>query len=158
MFVMDLRQLNPRKQGDIGESVAACWLMQQGYGVWLPFGHSPDSDLLAEKERKLFRVQVKTSTSLKNDRWIVATCTRGGNRSWNKVIKRLEASRIDYLFVVVGDWRCWFIPAREVDGRSGISLGGPKYSEFEIRPPNPFSVLAPPSESAAVGEAGFEPA
>jgi hypothetical protein len=65
---------------------------------------------------------------------------RGGNRSWNGVIKRLEEARFDYLFVVVGDWRCWFIPASEVDGRSGISLGGPKYSEFEICP---YPQLAP---------------
>jgi hypothetical protein len=136
---MDLRQLNPRKQGDIGEGIAAAWLMQQGYGVWVPFGHSPDCDLLGERDRKLARVQVKTSTQQRNDRWVVATCTRGGNRSWNGVIKRLEGSRFDYLFVVVGDWRCWFIPSPEVDGRSGITLGGPKYSEFEVRPPVPWA-------------------
>jgi Holliday junction resolvase-like predicted endonuclease len=59
---MELRQANPRKQGDIGEGIAAAWLMQQGYGVWIPFGHSPDCDLLAQKEGKLLRIQVKTST------------------------------------------------------------------------------------------------
>lgn len=141
----------------MGESIAACWLMQQGYGVWIPFGHSPDSDLLAQKEDKLLRIQVKTSTVSRNDRWSVATCTRGGNQSWNGLVKRLEAERFDYLFVVVGDWRCWFIPAIAVDGRSGITLGGPKYSEFEIRPPNPFETLGFGSQSE-MGEAGFEPA
>jgi len=140
IFCMELRQTNPRRQGDIGEGIAAAWLMQQGYGVWVPFGHSPDCDLLAQKENKLLRIQVKTSTLLRKDRWTVATCTRGGNRSWNGVIKRLEESRFDYLFVVVGDWRCWFIPAAAVDGRSGITLGGPKYSEFEVQPPR---ALAP---------------
>lgn len=134
LVVMELRQANPRKQGDIGEGIALAWLMQQGYGVWVPFGHSPDCDLLAQKENELYRIQVKTSSLFQRNRWVVATCTRGGNRSWNGVIKRLEETRFDYLFVVVGDWRCWFIPASEVNGRSGISLGGPKYSEFEIHP------------------------
>jgi hypothetical protein len=106
--------------------------MRQGYGVWIPFGHSPDCDLLAQKEGKLLRIQVKTSTLFRKERWAVATATRGGNRSWNGVVKRLEGKRFDYLFVVVGDWRCWFIPTAEVDGRSGICLGGPKYSEFEV--------------------------
>ncbi len=130
--------------------------MQQGYGVWIPFGHSPDCDLLAQEEKKLLRVQVKTSTLLRNYRWTVATCTRGGNRSWNRVVKKLEETRFDYLFVVVGDWRCWFIPAAEVHGRSGITLGGPKYSEFEVRPPRPFASKA--EAPASMGEAGFEPA
>ena len=128
--------------------------MQQGYGVWVPFGHSPDCDLLAQRDDKLLRIQVKTSTHFRNGRWLVATCTRGGNQSWNGIVKRLEESRFDYLFVVVGDWRCWFIPAGEVHSRTGISLGGPKYSEFAITPPEPFAV----TERSEVGEAGFEPA
>jgi hypothetical protein len=136
---MELKQANPRRQGDIGEGVAISWLIQQGYGVWVPFGHSPDCDLLAQRDNRLLRVQVKTSAHFRRDRWIVATCTRGGNQSWNGIIKRLEEKRFDYLFVVVGDWRCWFIPAKEVGGRSGISLGGPKYSEFEVPPPEPFT-------------------
>lgn len=155
---MELRQANPRKQGDIGEGIAASWLMQQGYGVWIPFGHSPDCDLLAEKDRKLFRIQVKTSTVFRKDRWVVATCTRGGNRSWNGIVKRLEESRFDYLFVVVGDWRCWFIPAAEVDGRSAICLGGPKYSEFEVHKPRGLANKPKHGSLVAVGEAGFEPA
>ena len=33
---MELRQANPRKQGDIGEGIAAAWLMQQSGGqVWV---------------------------------------------------------------------------------------------------------------------------
>jgi hypothetical protein len=129
--------------------------MQQDYGVWIPFGHSPDCDLLAQRENKLLRIQVKTSTCFRNDRWVVATCTRGGNRSWNGIVKRLDDSRFDHLFVVTGDWRCWFIPAGAVDGRSAICLGGPKYSEHEVRPPQPLVTAGRPATS--VGETGFEP-
>lgn len=138
MFVVELRQANPREQGSIGEAIAASWLTQAGYSVWVPFGHSPDYDLVAGRDDHLHRVQVKTSTQHLGERWSVAICTRGGNQSWNKMIKRLEPTRYDYLFVVVADWRCWFIPSSEMDARSGIRVGGPKYAKFEVDPPRPF--------------------
>jgi Holliday junction resolvase-like predicted endonuclease len=47
---MQLRQANPRRQGDIGESLAVAWLAQAGYKLWVPFGHSPDADLIAEDD------------------------------------------------------------------------------------------------------------
>jgi hypothetical protein len=69
----------------------------------------------------------------------VATCTRGGNRSWNGIVKRLDAGRFDILFVVVADGRRWSIPAAEVHGRSGILLGGPKYERYEVRRGSPIA-------------------
>ena len=63
---------------------------------------------------------------------------RGGNQSWNGVVKRLDATRCDYLFVHVGDGRRWFIPARALGGGSAIALGGPKYAEFEVERGTPL--------------------
>jgi hypothetical protein len=115
------------------------WLVGKGYKVWLPLGHSPNADLIAEDEKEeLLRVQVKTTTLWWNDRWRVAICTRGGNRSWSGVTKRFSAERCDWLFVLVGDGRRWFIPASEVDGGTGVCLGGPKHSEFEVDPGHPL--------------------
>jgi hypothetical protein len=59
-------------------------------------------------------------------------CTRGGNRSWDGVAKLFSPTRCDWLFVLVGDGRRWFIPAQAVGGSTGLKLGGPKYSEFEV--------------------------
>jgi hypothetical protein len=129
---MELRQANPRRQGDLGEVAAIEWLTRAGYGVWIPLGHSPDVDLIAQCEERLYRVQVKTSTCWRKDRFEVSVCTRGGNRSWNGLVKHLDSRRYDYLFVLVGDGRQWFIPARHVGGQSGIVLGGPRYAEFEV--------------------------
>ena len=80
------------------------------------------------------RVQVKTSNVFHKNRWDVTLCTRGGNQSWNGLVKRLDPSRYDYLFVVVDDGRRWLIPAADVGGSSGIRLGGPRYADFEIDP------------------------
>ena len=125
-------RISPRRQGDLGELSAIDWLVSHGYGVYLPLGHSPDCDLIAERDGELLRVQVKTCTRRHKRRWQVAICTRGGNQSWNGLVKRFTAERCDWLFVLVGDGRRWFIPANEVEGTTAIALGGPKYAVFEV--------------------------
>jgi hypothetical protein len=136
------RAVNRRVQGDIGELSAMEWLASKNAVVWVPFTHSPHVDLMAEFADGLARVQVKTSTyrgsKPDSDRWQVSIATNGGNRSWSGVAKRFDPTRVDYLFVLVGDGRRWFIPANLVEGSTGLVLGGSKYSEFEIEPGTPF--------------------
>ena len=79
-------------------------------------------------------MQVKTCTCFSKERWGVTLCTRGGNQSWSGLVKRLDPSRYDFLFVLAGDGRRWFIPSDRVSGGSHLLLGGPKYAEFEIEP------------------------
>jgi hypothetical protein len=67
-------------------------------------------------------------------------CTRGGNQSWNKIVKRFGPERCDCLFVLVADGRRWFIPAAEVGGTTAINLGGPHYAAYEIDRGRPFEV------------------
>jgi hypothetical protein len=124
--------MSPRRQGDLGELSAMEWLASKGYAVYYPIGHSPDCDLIADDRRALQRVQVKTTRQHGNGRWKVSLCTRGGNQSWNGIVKRFSASRCDRLFVAVADGRRWFIPAERVTGGTGLVLGGPKYAEFEV--------------------------
>jgi Holliday junction resolvase-like predicted endonuclease len=131
-------RISPRRQGDLGELSAMEWLASKGYGVNFPIGHSPDYDLIADDGDALLRVQVKTSAQHGNGRWRVAVCTRGGNRSWNGLVKRFSATRCDCLFVLVADGRRWFIPARAVEGGTALHLGGPKYAEFEVESGSPF--------------------
>jgi hypothetical protein len=145
--VLDLRQAHPRLQGDIGEAAAIAWLTRAGYGVWVPLGHSPDADLIAQRDDRLFRIQVKTSTAFRNGRYEVSLATKGGNRSWSGRVKTIDPSRFEYLFVLVGDGRQWLIPAAAVEARTMVLLGGPKYA--------PFEVAAAPG--TPMGERGFEP-
>ena len=115
-------RISPRSQGDIGERAAAVWLLNQPRtSVFVPFGHSPDTDLVAEIDGRLVRVQVTTSTLyVKNGRYQVSLAARGGNQSWNRIVKHFSASRCDYLFVLIEDGRQWFIPSDAVEGRSSI--------------------------------------
>jgi hypothetical protein len=108
------------------------WLVWQGASIALPVGNNRHWDLAAEMDGRMLRVQVKTSRSFRRGRWEVRVSTSGGNQSWNRVVKLLDLSRFDYLFVLVGDGRRWFIPAERVEGGSALRVGGPKYAEFEV--------------------------
>jgi hypothetical protein len=134
--------MDTRTQGDLGEVSAIEWLASCGYPVWLPVGRSPDCDVVSRIEGRLVGVQVKTSRRLVNDRFYVMVCTKGGNQSWNGVVKRFSATRCDWLFVLVADGRRWFIPASVVGGGSAIMLGGPKYAAYEVEPSRPLSAAS----------------
>lgn len=133
-----MTRLKPREQGDIGELSAMEWLAGKGAHIYVPVGHSPDVDLVAEIEGVVLRIEVKTATHRRGDRWSVLISTRGGNQSWTGLVKYFDRGRCDYLFVHVGDGRRWFIPTGAIDGRSGMMLGGPKYAQFEIEPGRPL--------------------
>lgn len=130
--------LTPREQGDIGELSAMYWLASVGAHIAVPVGCSPHWDLMAELDGRSVRIQVKTSRCLVKGRWDVTLCTRGGNQSWNGLVKRLDASRYDFLFVLVADGRRWFIPSDRVEGGIGIRVGGPKYAAFEVERGDPI--------------------
>lgn len=134
-------RISPRTQGDIGELSALAWHVEQGAKIYLPWGHSPDVDMVANWGDRLSRIQVKTSSYWRDGRWEAALATRGGNQSWNGIVKRFAPGRCDELFVHVADGRRWLIPAAHVGGGCAIKLGGPKYAGFEIEPGQPFEVL-----------------
>ena len=146
---MAVEKRDPRGQGDQGELSAIVWLREQGYPVFVPLTHAPDYDLVTDfGEGAAVRVQVKTSTCFRLGRWEVSVCTRGGNRSWSGMVKRLDPGRYDWLFIHVGDGRRWFIPSADVPGGCGISVGGPKYAAFEIESGAPLRRERPSVHSA----------
>lgn len=147
------------------------WLASKGALIWVPLGHSPDVDLMAEMDGRICRVQVKTSTQSATTprghrRWRVAIATNGGNQSWSKTTKTFDPANVDFLFALVGDGRRWFIPAACIEAQRQVALGGAKYSEFEIERgqaierliyPNGATALESPSPTwggAGAGEPG----
>ena len=140
------RTINRRQQGDLGEASAIEWLTSNRALVWIPLGHSPDVDLLAAIETGFLRIQVKTTTRMVRtpegrEHWSVSLATQGGNQSWTGLTKRFDSSRVDFVFVLVGDGRRWFIPAGAVESTRGLTLAGTKYSEFEVEPGTPIMDL-----------------
>ena len=140
----------PRRQGDAGELSAMQWLFSVGADVYVPLCTNPDVDLIADWGDRVERVQVKTSTCWVKNRFVITVCTRGGNQSWNGVVKRIDPSRCDMLFVHVGDGRRWYIPVRALEGRWSIRVGGPRYAEYEVEPGVALSARPPVSGEAAM--------
>ena len=140
------RLINRARQGDLGEASAIDWLTRRGATVCVPIGHSPAFDLVAELDGRLLRIQVKTSTQVISTprgatRYPLMLATRGGNQSWNGRAKAVDPEHFDGLFALVGCGRRWFIPVEAIEARHGLTLGGRKYSEFEIEPTAPISDL-----------------
>lgn len=133
------RRLNRGQQGDLGEASAIEWLTSRGALVLIPFGDSPDFDLVAQVDDRLFRIQVKTTTqetrtASGRQRYPVSLVTCGGNQSWTGIAKEIDSMTIDYLFILTGSGRRWLIPVGALDSGRNIRLGGPKYSGYEIEP------------------------
>jgi hypothetical protein len=133
LYAWGLRGIRAGRETDASGQRCCGWAVR-GAAVFVPVFHSPDFDLIADYGSGLVRVQVKTSCCFRKRRWDLTVCTRGGNQSWNGLVKRLDASRYDYLFALVGDGRRWFIPFAEVGGGCSIRLGGPRYAGFEVEP------------------------
>ena len=150
-----MTKFHPRQQGDLGEAAAIDWLTRIGACVAFPLFHSPDYDLIADLNGRLIRVQVKKSRRICNPtgNYMLQLATSGGNQSWNGVVKMFDSARADFLFALVADGRRWFIPAEEIDGRRAISIGGAKYSEFQIGATAPFD-HADTGRSTLVGPRG----
>lgn len=140
------RLINRRQQGDLGEASAIEWFSRLGANVMLPFGASPDYDIVADLEGRLLRIQVKTSTQFAKTpdghiRRVVSLKTCGGNQSWSGVSKQIDPALVDFLFILTGDGRRWLIPSDCLEARTSARLGGKKYSEFEIDPGSPITHL-----------------
>lgn len=131
------------------------WLAGKGALIWVPLGHSPDVDLIADFSGKLIRVQVKTSTSKVatssgDERWNVSIVTRGGNQSWTGATKQFDPEKVDFLFALVGDGRRWMIPAAAIEARTQVALGAPAYAEFEIERGAAIEQVVHPNSAASL--------
>ncbi len=155
------RRINRSHQGDLGEASAIEWLTSVGATVFVPVGHSPDVDLVTGAYGRLLRIQVKTSTQCittpsGHERSVVSLATRGGNQSWSGAMKKIDPALFDYLFALTGDGRRWLIPSIALEACTSVTLGGPKYSEFEIESGRAVDRLVygedPSIESPASGE------
>jgi hypothetical protein len=67
--------------------------------------------------------------------WL-SICTNGGNQSWTGLTKKFDAAKVDYLFVLVGDGRRWFIPACYVEAAREVTLGWREVFGVRDRPRN----------------------
>ena len=134
--MMQLKQKNSKKQGDVGMGVAIGYFASHGHTVCVPLTDSQDYDLVVDIDNKLQRVQVKTTTSsrrrTKNIGYDVELRVRGGNRSGTGKSKSFDSTKADQLFILTACGDQYLIPTSQVKGKTSITVGDKMYNEFIV--------------------------
>lgn len=119
-----------KDQGNIGEAAAILHFTKIGAKVSKPLFENTPYDLVVDVECELKRVQIKSTSSLsKYGIYQVELRTKGGNTSWNGVVKLADSTGCDLLFVYCENGDKYIIPVEVFDGKGRLSLGK-KYEEF----------------------------
>lgn len=125
---------NSKKQGDAGLGQAIAYFTAKGYDVALPLTDSADWDMIVEIDNSLKRVQVKTSSQLKNNGVMLFNANvTGGNKSGDKTNKLINDQEWDLIFLhhlVTGKQA--LIPKDALTTKGQINIGGNKYQEFML--------------------------
>ena len=118
-----MRVMSHKKQGDLGVAAAIAHYMNQGYVVCFPLTDTARYDLVVDKNGKLYRVEIKTTNyQLPSGNYEVTLRTKGGNTSWNGLVKTISSTDCDIVFASSPDGNYEF-PASVVAGMATITLG-----------------------------------
>ncbi len=79
---------------------------------------------------------------IRDGRYQVTIATKGGNQSWNGLVKRFSPDRCDYLFVS-GMIAAMVHPVGVRHGAVGTGFGGPKYAAYEVDRGRPILAARP---------------
>lgn len=121
-----------KDQGNLGEAAAMFHFTRIGAKVSKPLFENTPYDLVVDLEGKLSRVQVKsTSYQNRSGNYILELRTKGGNSSWNGVVKTVDSSGCDLLFAYCTDGSIYVIPPVALCGQGRVTLGK-KYEEFRV--------------------------
>src|ERR1700748_2209953 len=105
---MAVKNKNHRKQGDAGMGIAIGWFASNGYCVCIPLTDSQKFDLVVEKDGKLKKVFVRTTTFNRRGYYECGLRVQGGNKT--QFVSRLfDKSWADIVFIITGDGQKFLI-------------------------------------------------
>lgn len=87
--------MNSKSIGNIGEAKVLCKFVELGIPVYIPFGDNEKSDLIADFNGKLNRIQVKTSLKAEDGKMIFDLTSSTFHRK-NGVRHIYSSDEIDY--------------------------------------------------------------
>ena len=112
-----------KEQGDICEAFAIFYYTSLGYLVSKPLNHSSYYDLIIDIDGILKKVECKSSRHKPNEKsYLVELATKGGNQSWSKVIKKIDSTKVDEIFILDGDGYYYVYNSKELDGRRTVNV------------------------------------
>lgn len=104
-----------------GPTMAATWFALRGCAVSFP-AEPALYDLLADTPEGISRVQVKTSTSLTKDGWMVTVGRHPNADTKRGHLAAYDPDSIDLFFVIDGDFAMYLIPSRALAGRVRVLI------------------------------------
>jgi hypothetical protein len=106
------------RQGELGEIAFMHKAASLGFALALPYGHLRRYDFIVDSGSNLWRVQVKTTTSMRDGLYKVSA-----SRSDNRVSRPYTESEIDFFVAYVVPEKTWYVlPVREVVGHKDIGF------------------------------------
>jgi hypothetical protein len=125
-----LKQINSKRQGNVGIARAILWYTERGHIISLPLTDSQSYDLIVDENGILKRVQVKTATSKRYDSYIVHLRSMSNVKGAKLRIKFLSEDDADLVFIATEEDN-YIIPIKIIAGMSMITLSH-KYDEYRI--------------------------
>ena len=122
--------LNTVSIGDIGETQAIALFTKNHIAVSKPMSNNVRYDLIVDINDRLYRVQVKSTASVKDGKMEFATKTTNYIKgSWSS--NRYSTNEVDmfFLYCVENDWCGLFIPDEEIPGTLYIRTVPPKNNQ-----------------------------
>lgn len=122
--------LPTRIQGDVGLAGAVYKMTCLGYCVAIPLTDNSPYDLIAEKEGKSYRVQVKTSQRKERDSFVVQLRRIRVNTAKTS-IHHFDNTKSDILFVLTSEEDFYMIPSLDIDKKAVITLNS-SFDKYKV--------------------------
>ena len=122
--------LNTVSIGDIGEAQAIALFTKNQIPVSKPLTNNTRYDLIIEKNNKLYRVQVKSTASIKDGKMEFATKTTNyAKGSWSSNHYTKDYVDVFFLYCLENEWCGLFIPEDEIPTSLYIRVVPPKNNQ-----------------------------
>ena len=120
-----------KEKGNSSLGIAIAYYASNGYTVSIPLNDTQDYDLIVDKESKLKRVQVKsTSCMTKYGSYQVALKSCGGTKG--NTYKTLIDTDVDEVFIILGNLKMYIIPIEEIKNKSTLNICD-KYDKYRVK-------------------------
>lgn len=119
-----------KEKGNSSLGIAIAYFSSNGYTVSIPLNDTQDYDLIVDKNNKISKVQVKsTSCKTKYGVYQVALKSCGGTKG--TTYKTLIDTNIDELFILTDNLDMYLIPINFINNKSTLNLCK-KYDNFKL--------------------------
>ena len=121
--------MTSKQKGNLTELKCLSAFVEQGCGVSIPYGDNSKYDFIADVGKKLFKIQVKTSSS-KDENAIMFSCRSTHVNCSGTKNERYSSDEIDF-FATYWNNQCYLIPVNECSVTKTLRFSPPKSGQLK---------------------------